>query len=188
MPNKRDVIESLPTRLLKPLLETFELTPAERNKAGIVNVLTKSKRVALPEILKELPKDGLQFLCDQQGLKRSGKKAELIERIISNDERVLGEVSLDDAGVPAVKEVKPTKPEGKGKRKGRRRSRHSTQDFGFEATLFEASEKLRNNMDAGEFKHVVLGLIFLKYVSDAFEGMHEPVSYTHLTLPTILLV
>jgi type I restriction enzyme M protein len=41
--------------------------------------------------------------------------------------------------------------------------------LGFEATLWQAADKLRNNMDAGEYKHVVLGLIFLKYISDAFE-------------------
>src|SRR5205085_1680124 len=40
---------------------------------------------------------------------------------------------------------------------------------GFEATLWEAADKLRSNMDAAEYKHVVLGLIFLKYISDAFE-------------------
>jgi len=41
--------------------------------------------------------------------------------------------------------------------------------IGFEATLWAAADKLRNNMDAAEYKHVVLGLIFLKYISDAFE-------------------
>lgn len=41
--------------------------------------------------------------------------------------------------------------------------------LGFEATLWLAADKLRNNMDAAEYKHVVLGLIFLKYISDAFE-------------------
>jgi type I restriction enzyme M protein len=39
----------------------------------------------------------------------------------------------------------------------------------FKATLWQAADKLRNNMDAAEYKHVVLGLIFLKYISDAFE-------------------
>lgn len=42
-------------------------------------------------------------------------------------------------------------------------------NLGFEAKLWQAADKLRNNMDAGEYKHVVLGLIFLKYISDAFE-------------------
>jgi type I restriction enzyme M protein len=41
--------------------------------------------------------------------------------------------------------------------------------LGFEATLWLAADKLRSNMDAAEYKHVVLGLIFLKYISDTFE-------------------
>jgi type I restriction enzyme M protein len=43
---------------------------------------------------------------------------------------------------------------------------------GFEAKLWAAADALRNNMDAAEYKHVVLGLIFLKYISDAFEAKH----------------
>ena len=43
----------------------------------------------------------------------------------------------------------------------------------FEKTLFKAADKLRKNIDAAEYKHVVLGLIFLKYISDSFEELHE---------------
>ena len=43
---------------------------------------------------------------------------------------------------------------------------------GFEEKLWLMADKLRNNMDAAEYKHVVLGLLFLKYVSDAFEERH----------------
>jgi type I restriction enzyme M protein len=42
--------------------------------------------------------------------------------------------------------------------------------LGFESKLWAAADALRNNMDAAEYKHVVLGLIFLKYISDAFEA------------------
>ncbi len=42
--------------------------------------------------------------------------------------------------------------------------------LGFEQTLWAAADKLRGHMDAAEYKHVVLGLIFLKYISDAFEA------------------
>ena len=42
-----------------------------------------------------------------------------------------------------------------------------------EKTLWAAADKLRSNMDAAEYKHVVLGLIFLKYISDAFTELHE---------------
>ena len=42
-----------------------------------------------------------------------------------------------------------------------------------EKKLWKAADKLRKNMDAAEYKHVVLGLIFLKYISDAFEEMYQ---------------
>ena len=45
-------------------------------------------------------------------------------------------------------------------------------NLGFEAELWKAADALRSNMDAAEYKHVVLGLIFLKYISDAFEEQH----------------
>jgi type I restriction enzyme M protein len=48
----------------------------------------------------------------------------------------------------------------------------SSATIGFEAKLWLAADKLRNNMDAAEYKHVVLGLIFLKYISDTFEEHH----------------
>jgi type I restriction enzyme M protein len=43
--------------------------------------------------------------------------------------------------------------------------------------MWKAADKLRNNMDAAEYKHVVLGLIFLKYISDAFGVLHEKLSH-----------
>jgi type I restriction enzyme M protein len=46
-------------------------------------------------------------------------------------------------------------------------------NLGFETKLWAAADKLRNNMDAAEYKHVVLGLIFLKYISDAFDERHS---------------
>jgi len=46
-------------------------------------------------------------------------------------------------------------------------------NLGFEEKLWAAADKMRNNMDAGEYKHVVLGLIFLKYISDAFQEKYD---------------
>ena len=43
----------------------------------------------------------------------------------------------------------------------------------FEKKLFKAADKLRKNIDAAGYKHVVLGLIFLKYISDSFEELHQ---------------
>src|SRR5580658_10309265 len=49
---------------------------------------------------------------------------------------------------------------------------NGTANLGFEAKLWAAADALRNNMDAAEYKHVVLGLIFLKYISDAFDAKY----------------
>ena len=46
-------------------------------------------------------------------------------------------------------------------------------NLGFEQKLWQAADKMRNNMDAAEYKHVVLGLIFLKYISDVFKEVYN---------------
>lgn len=49
----------------------------------------------------------------------------------------------------------------------------STANIGFEETLWKSADKLRGSMDSGEYKYVVLGLIFMKYISDKFETKYE---------------
>ncbi|WP_306049504.1 type I restriction-modification system subunit M [Oceaniradius stylonematis] len=46
-------------------------------------------------------------------------------------------------------------------------------DLNFAADLFKAADKLRGNLEPSEYKHVALGLIFLKYISEAFNILHE---------------
>src|SRR5450830_2181368 len=48
----------------------------------------------------------------------------------------------------------------------------ATATTNLEPKLWASADMLRNNMDAAEYKHIVLGLIFLKYISDAFESKH----------------
>jgi len=56
--------------------------------------------------------------------------------------------------------------------KAKESSKGNSANVGFEAKLWLAADKLRSNMDAAEYKHVVLGLIFLKYITDSFEEKH----------------
>ena len=53
------------------------------------------------------------------------------------------------------------------------RSKKPAKEEPIEKQLWKAADKLRKNIDAAEYKHVVLGLIFLKYISDAFEELHD---------------
>jgi type I restriction enzyme M protein len=61
-------------------------------------------------------------------------------------------------GAPIVVRSKPARANGNGG------------DLGFEAELFKAADKLRGNMEPSDYKHVALGLIFLKHISDSFEA------------------
>jgi type I restriction enzyme M protein len=59
---------------------------------------------------------------------------------------------------------------GRKKQSGTERSRSGNgANLGSEEKLWAAADKMRGHMDAGEYKHVALGLIFLKYISDAFQ-------------------
>ncbi len=51
-------------------------------------------------------------------------------------------------------------------------TKNGSANLGFESDLWRAADALRSNMDAAEYKHIVLGLLFLKYISDAFEEHH----------------
>lgn len=52
-------------------------------------------------------------------------------------------------------------------------AKNNNTEIGFEKQIWEAADVLRGNMDAAEYKHVILGLIFLKYISDKFEERYN---------------
>lgn len=79
-----------------------------------------------------------------------------------------GSVSIAEAGLPLPVETAPelirTKP---------LRTNGNGGQLGFEAELFKAADKLRGNMEPSDYKHVALGLIFLKHISDSFEAKRK---------------
>jgi type I restriction enzyme M protein len=138
-----------------------------RSKHALATALAESKS-PLADILGQLGRDRLKELCSKLGLDTSGReKAVLLERL-------LGSQTSDSDGSDAH----PRQVNGAGdarkapKRVGKTNGTNGGGDLDFEAKLWQAADKLRNNMDAAEYKHVVLGLIFLKYISDAFEELH----------------
>ncbi|MEW6715422.1 MAG: class I SAM-dependent DNA methyltransferase, partial [Nitrospirota bacterium] len=58
-------------------------------------------------------------------------------------------------------------------KKSAKKKNSNSANLGFEEKLWQAADKMRGHMDPAEYKHVVLGLIFLKYISDAFEERHK---------------
>ena len=90
-----------------------------------------------------------------------------LQRIADSPAVYRGDASRTLAPAVAVRDA------GAAPRRGRAaRNADDGATVGFEAQLWAAADALRNNMDAAEYKHVVLGLIFLKYISDAFAERH----------------
>jgi type I restriction enzyme M protein len=84
----------------------------------------------------------------------------------------------ESASAPTAAEPASRRSRDSGTRKAKKRSgKGSGAHLGFEDKLWAAADKLRGHMDASEYKHVVLGLIFLKYISDAFEERREAVRH-----------
>ncbi len=67
----------------------------------------------------------------------------------------------------------PSPKKTSSKTKGKSAKTSNGAKLGFEQTLWTAADKLRGHLDAAEYKHVVLGLIFLKYISDAFQELYQ---------------
>ena len=74
---------------------------------------------------------------------------------------------------PNTENVVPLRRHMAGAKKIQKANTNNTgANVGYEAQLWQMADALRGSMDAAEYKHVVLGLIFLKYISDAFEEQH----------------
>ena len=65
---------------------------------------------------------------------------------------------------------RPKKTDGNTDAKATRKSNGNGATLGFEAQMFLAADKLRKNLEPSDYKHVALGLIFLKHISNAFEA------------------
>ncbi|RKG68508.1 SAM-dependent DNA methyltransferase [Corallococcus sp. CA054B] len=159
---RRSALERLSRDRLIRLSDHFKLDVGDRRVAeNHISAIIESKSVDFGELLGLLKREELQAICEALGLDRGGREKDvLVQRILN-----LG-VTTDEVETAANASVAAQPQSGASKRA---RTEKSGGDLGFEATLWQAADKLRNNLDAAEYKHVVLGLIFLKYVSDAFE-------------------
>jgi type I restriction enzyme M protein len=200
MPIKRDVLEHLKQSELLAAVDRFELTVEDRRlRSALIDALARSRRAGLASVLEGLPRARLKELCRALGRDDSGReKSHLVSRLVeaasaasapatasSSEETARiaragrsARGGVSTAGKPSREGLQEglaaaTAAEEVGDRPARaKRSNDSAANLGFEAKLWQAADALRNNMDAAEYKHVVLGLIFLKYISDAFEAKH----------------
>jgi type I restriction enzyme M protein len=160
---RRSALETLGRDRLVALAEQFDVELSDRrSKDRAVDGLVRSRKLDFGNLLAELSRDELKAVCRALELDDSGKeKGPIIERILDAGIR---SAARSESGVEQERQIRPKRAKGTGANVGG--------DLGFEDKLFQAACKLWPNMDAAEYKHVVLGLIFLKYISDAFEELH----------------
>jgi type I restriction enzyme M protein len=170
MATKRAILEHLTADELRGVIDQAGLVVNDRRaRDPMIDAIGGSRKTDLEPVLAEMSRDRLKELCGMLGLSDSGRdKALLVARILGREPDVAG--SEPEQYSSEVPEANPPSSRG-GKAKPNGDTRNGG-DLGFERTLWQAADKLRNNMDASEYKHVVLGLIFLKYISDAFEDRH----------------
>ena len=180
MPSKRDVLALLTRDELVAAVDQFELSPeSRRKKDDLVEAVASSKKATLTEILPTLSRDRLKELCRSLDLDDSGKdKASLVQRLLGGNGVTAAKAKAPASPEPEVKaktpsSIPPSSSPGRKNGKSNGAAKKNGGDLGFEATLWQAADKLRNNLDAAEYKHVVLGLIFLKYISDAFAERYK---------------
>ena len=186
MPSKRDVLEQLKRDELLAAADRFELEIRDRRvRDEIVEALAGSRKAGLADVLEELPRTRLKEICRALDLDDSGReKALLVARLTGKP----GD-SKPEPAAPAPRKASPSMEEpaavntadaadsmqpASSRPRGRTGARKSAKaassaNLGFEDKLWAAADKLRGHMDASEYKNVVLGLIFLKYISDTFE-------------------
>jgi type I restriction enzyme M protein len=160
---RRAALEALGRDCLAAITEKLALTVADRRAhAAHVDAVVRARSLEFREVLRLLSRDDLKAICSALGLDASGKEKErIIERILAAGDQE--ELPLPIAMAADV-EARYATPQASKKNGG---------DLGFEDKLWKAADELRGSMDAAEYKHVVLGLIFLKYVSDAFVERHR---------------
>ena len=173
---KHAILETMGRDALKTALVRLDLADGvDKRVPSAMQARLRRARGATPEALLGLLSVGdLRGVCALQGVEAKGRKRELVARLLRSGAKAKTAApapSTQRGGrrkVPAEAVAKPENREAAAAPI----AKESGVGTGFETELWAAANALRGNMDAAEYKHVVLGLVFLKYISDAFEERH----------------
>ncbi len=167
----RELLAELRVPELRELARHLGLVPGGRTKGELLDLLLGPARGYLSLVSDALVSSPAE---ETVGLEVTrGRAANSPAASTTPSEGAETEATAQAKTQPKAKPGSRGKSSPKSPPKGTS-SREARRALGFEAKLWQAADKLRNNMDAAEYKHVVLGLIFLKYISDAFEAARGP--------------
>ena len=176
---KRAILEVMDRAALKVAVDRFDLAVDRRSPKRMREHLARHGDATANVLLGQLRVPELRRVCQAEGVSPTGRKQVLLERLQA---RGRGHDVPRSSPADAVVAEPPKrgqrgagrKPKAKPQRSGLGGSPAADNGVatGFETELWAAANALRGNMDSAEYKHVVLGVIFLKYISDAFDERH----------------
>ncbi|MFZ6181110.1 N-6 DNA methylase [Nannocystis pusilla] len=160
------ILAALETPRLIELARVLQIPePAQRQRGQLIDLLCTARYDQFRGFLERLSVLELREICEFVGLREAyGDPADLIDRLLFIERRSPAPPpapAAPGAPAPPAAGAPPAPP----KRRGAKTQARG--ELGFEATLWQAADRLRSNMDAAEYKHVVLGLLFLKFVGEA---------------------
>ena len=179
---KRAILEVMDHEALKAAVDSLGVAKVDRRSIMAMRSRLSRTRRATPEaLLGKLGVADVRRVCERQGLSADGRKPALRERLLEHARS--GASPKPKAATAVARGATHARPSSKAKAKARPKTQATTTrrtkppkangaTIGYETELWAAANALRGNMDAAEYKHVVLGIIFLKYISDAFAERH----------------
>ena len=171
---KQAILQAMERETLRDTLVRLDLAEGvDKRSSNAMRACLNGARQATPaDLLAHLRVADIRHICREQGVGTAGRKQQLVERLLGG----AADASAGAAKAAAAAAGGKALPKKKRQNKARARRAPAAKPAsangattGFETELWAAANALRGNMDAAEYKHVVLGIIFLKYVSDAFE-------------------
>ena len=179
---KRAILEAMGRDALKDAIVQLDLADGvdRRIPDAMRSRLARARRATPEALLPRLRVADVRRVCELQGVDATARKQVLVERLLDGNakprSRKPPSASKDfhaaGRGPRAANDGTPEPPSKTRKRQPKSFTAGNGVTTGYETELWAAANALRGNMDAAEYKHVVLGLIFLKYISDAFEERH----------------
>ena len=180
---KRAILEVMDHEALKAAVDSLGVAKVDRRSIKAMRSRLSRARSATPEaLLGKLRVADVRRVCERQGLSADGRKPALRERLLEHARS--GASPKPKAATAVARGARRARPsDRKAKAKAQLKTPSTTTrhtkpprtngaTIGYETELWAAANALRGNMDAAEYKHVVLGIIFLKYISDAFAERH----------------
>ena len=181
MASKRALLELLSRDELLAAVDLFDVdVPDRRAKDGLVDALVASRKVSLAQVLADFPRDRLKDLCRSLGLDDAGReKTALIDRLTGASAAAVAPGGSTNATTAAGNGASATaagngtgaaaaQPRTNGKRAAAAPPTGKLTREQLEGYLWSAADILRGSIDSSDYKNYILGLLFLKRLSDRF--------------------